>query len=211
VARPATDPGAKASRCMGEGLRTVIHGQGNPESGASPKRTGRSVCAGASFHGPEFKCRPTDRRPDILAEDVNGANIVADANGTITQPRDIKYSATGSNWEVFTTTTNASPMRDGHGRWRLGDGSPTRLRRTPDKLHHGREHRQRIGLINGVCAATSAQMPACNTGLIRVLGRILGRGWLQANPNVLTRKTNSIERGLCGISFDGTLSIRSSA
>src|SRR6267143_6295941 len=31
-----------------------------------------------------------------LAEDVNGANIVADANGTITAPADITSSATGT-------------------------------------------------------------------------------------------------------------------
>jgi hypothetical protein len=42
-------------------------------------------------------------------------------------------------------------------------------------------------VINGNCAATSAQLPDVQYRLVRVLGRILGLGWSQANVNVLTR------------------------
>ncbi|MGA9801928.1 MAG: IPT/TIG domain-containing protein, partial [Terriglobales bacterium] len=42
-------------------------------------------------------------------------------------------------------------------------------------------------VINGVCAATSAQLPDVQYRLVRVLGRTVGLGWSQANVNVLTR------------------------
>jgi hypothetical protein len=38
-----------------------------------------------------------------------------------------------------------------------------------------------------VCAATSTQLPDVQYRLVRVLGRILGLGWSQANVNVQTR------------------------
>ena len=42
-------------------------------------------------------------------------------------------------------------------------------------------------VINGVCAATSSQLPDVQYRLVRIIGRILGLGWSQANLNVLTR------------------------
>ena len=45
----------------------------------------------------------------------------------------------------------------------------------------------RLVVINGVCAATSAQLPDVQYRLVRVLGRTFGLGWSQANVNVLTR------------------------
>ncbi len=42
-------------------------------------------------------------------------------------------------------------------------------------------------VINGVCAGTSAQLPDVQYRLVRVLGRIVGLGWSQANVNVQTR------------------------
>ncbi len=41
-------------------------------------------------------------------------------------------------------------------------------------------------VINGICAATSAQLPDVQYRLIRVLARTAGLGWSQANLNVIT-------------------------
>jgi hypothetical protein len=43
-------------------------------------------------------------------------------------------------------------------------------------------------VINGICAATTAQLPDVQYRLIRTLGRTIGIGWSQANVNVQTRK-----------------------
>ncbi len=43
-------------------------------------------------------------------------------------------------------------------------------------------------VINGICAAANAQLPDVQYRLVRVLGRIVGLGWSQANLNVLTHR-----------------------
>src|SRR5216684_4518196 len=42
-------------------------------------------------------------------------------------------------------------------------------------------------ILNGNCAQTSAQLPDVQYRLVRVLGRVLGLDWSQANVNVFTR------------------------
>jgi hypothetical protein len=42
-------------------------------------------------------------------------------------------------------------------------------------------------ILNGNCAATSAQLPDLQYHLARVIGRVLGLDWSQANLNVITR------------------------
>src|SRR6202030_4564792 len=42
-------------------------------------------------------------------------------------------------------------------------------------------------IINGICAATNAQLPDVQYRLVRILGRVVGLGWSQANVNVLTQ------------------------
>jgi hypothetical protein len=57
----------------------------------------------------------------------------------------------------------------------------------PDNFTTGGNIVHAFVVINGVCAATSAQLPDVQYRLVRVLGRILGLGWSQANLNVLTQ------------------------
>jgi len=42
-------------------------------------------------------------------------------------------------------------------------------------------------VLNGICAQTSAQLPDLQYRLVRVIGRVLGLDWSQANLNVITR------------------------
>ncbi len=122
-----------------------------------------------------------------LAEDVNGSNITVDATGTITAPADITSSATGTPagivYDFDGTVTNALL---GQGAGDLADCFSNAVYGGPDNFSAGGNIAHALVVINGVCAATNAQLPDVQYRLVRVLGRILGLGWSQANLNVLT-------------------------
>jgi len=123
-----------------------------------------------------------------LAEDVNGGNIAADATGTITAPVDITSSATGTAvgivYDYDGTVTDALL---GMGAGGLADCFTNAVYGGPDNFTTGGNRAHAIVVINGICAASSSQLPDVQYRLVRVLGRILGLGWSQANLNVLTR------------------------
>src|SRR4030088_3062368 len=134
-----------------------------------------------------------------LAEDVNGGNIAAAANGAITAPADITSSATGTPlgivYDYDGTVTDALL---GQGAGGLADCFTNAVYGGPDNFHRAGNIVHALVVINGVCAATSAQLPDVQYRLIRVLGRILGLGWAQANLNVLTRKPPPIDADFAG-------------
>jgi hypothetical protein len=134
-----------------------------------------------------------------LAEDVNGSNIVVDANGTITAPADITSAATGTPlgivYDYDGTVTDALL---GQGAGGSADCFTNAVYGGPDNFTTAGNIVHAFVVINGVCAATSAQLPDVQYRLIRVLGRILGLGWSQANANVLTRKPPPIDADFAG-------------
>jgi len=123
-----------------------------------------------------------------LAEDVNGSSIGVDGSGTITAPADITSSATGTPvgivYDYDGTVTDALL---GQGAGSLADCFTNAVYGGPDNFSTGGNIAHALVVINGVCAATSAKLPDVQYRLVRVLGRILGLGWSQANVNVLTR------------------------
>ncbi len=123
-----------------------------------------------------------------LAEDVNGTNIAVDSSGTITAPADITSSATGTPvgvvYDYDGTVTDALL---GQGAGSPADCFTNTVYGGPDNFSAGGNIAHALVVINGVCAATSAQLPDVQYRLVRVLGRIVGLGWSQANVNVLTR------------------------
>ena len=124
-----------------------------------------------------------------LAEDVNGSNIATDAFGTITAPADITSSATatplGIVYDYDGTVTDALL---GQGAGGLADCFTNAVYGGPDNFSTGGNIVHAFVVINGVCAATSAQLPDVQYRLVRLLGRIVGLGWSQANFNVQTQK-----------------------
>ncbi|MGA8067199.1 MAG: hypothetical protein WCA47_07700 [Terriglobales bacterium] len=122
-----------------------------------------------------------------LAEDVTGNNIIA-ANGTITGPLDIASSATstpvGIVYDYDGTVTDALL---GQGAGGLSDCFTNAVYGGPDNFSASGNIVHALVVINGNCAATTAQLPDVQYRLVRVLGRILGLGWSQANVNVLTQ------------------------
>ncbi len=123
-----------------------------------------------------------------LAEDVNGSNIAVAANGTVTTPADITPSATGTPvgvvYDYDGTVTDALL---GVGAGALADCFTNAVYGGPDNFSTSGNIVHALVVINGVCAATSAQLPDVQYRLVRVLGRTIGLGWSQANLNVLTR------------------------
>src|ERR1039458_3873401 len=123
-----------------------------------------------------------------LAEDVNGSNIATDGYGTITAPADITPSATGTPigivYDYDGTVTDALL---GQGAGGLEECFTNAVYGGPDNFSTGGNIVHALVVINGVCAATNAQLPDVQYRLVRVLGRIFGLGWSQANLNVLTQ------------------------
>jgi len=122
-----------------------------------------------------------------LAEDVNGSNIVV-TNGVITAPADITPSATGTPvgivYDYDGTVTDALL---GQGAGDLEDCFTNAVYGGPDNFSTAGNIAHALVVINGVCATANAQLPDVQYRLVRVLGRILGLGWSQANLNVLTQ------------------------
>ncbi len=138
-----------------------------------------------------------------LAEDVNGSNIAVATNGMITAPADITPSATGTPvgivYDYDGTVTDALL---GQGAGDLADCFTNAVYGGPDNFSTGGNIVHALVVINGVCAATNAQLPDVQYRLVRVLGRTVGLGWSQANVNVLDAHPSPNQRRLCGIPGD---------
>jgi hypothetical protein len=123
-----------------------------------------------------------------LAEDVNGSNIEVAFNGTVIAPADITPSATGTPlgivYDYDGTVTDALL---GAGAGSLADCFINAVYGTPDNFSTAGNIVHALVVINGVCAATSSQLPDVQYRLVRALGRAVGLGWSQANLNVLTQ------------------------
>ncbi|MGA2002541.1 MAG: Ig-like domain-containing protein [Terriglobales bacterium] len=122
-----------------------------------------------------------------LAEDVNGSNIQATIGGVITAPADITSSATstplGIVYDYDGTVTDAVL---GEGAGDLEDCFTNAVYGGPDNFAASGNIVHALVIINGVCAATSAQLPDVQYRLVRVLARCFGQGWSQADLNVQT-------------------------
>ncbi len=122
-----------------------------------------------------------------LAEDVNGTNVIANSDGSISLPADIQPSATSFPvaivYDYDGAVTNALL---GVG---AGDASSCFTNAVyggPDNFSSAGNIVHALVVINGVCAATSAKLPDLQYRLMRTLGRVIGLGWSQANLNAIT-------------------------
>ncbi len=123
-----------------------------------------------------------------LAEDVNGANIAVNSNGTVTAPADIAPSATQSPVGIvydFDGSVTDALLGAGAGApsqcfWNAVYGGA-------DNFGAGANFLHALVVINGQCALQSSQLTDVEYRLVRVLGGVLGLGWSQMNLNVITR------------------------
>jgi hypothetical protein len=134
-----------------------------------------------------------------LAEDVNGSNIETNGEGVVTAPADITPSATGTPvgivYDYDGTVTDAIL---GEGAGDVEDCFTNAVYGGPDNFSPAGNIVHSLVVINGVCAATSAQLPDVQYRLVRVLGRTIGLGWSQANLNVITQKPPPTQADFAG-------------
>lgn len=124
-----------------------------------------------------------------LAEDVTGANIAVDSNGTVTAPADITPSATQSPVAiVYDYDGSVTDALLGTG---AGDSSQcfsNAVFGSVDNFGIAANFLHALVVINGQCALQSTQLTDVEYRLVRVLGNVLGLGWSQVNLNVVTGK-----------------------
>ena len=134
-----------------------------------------------------------------LAEDVNGSNIQATMNGTITAPADITSSAiqtpVGVVYDYDGSVTDALL---GEGAGSLADCFTNAVYGGPDNFSSSGNFAHAVIVINGVCASTNSQLPDVQYRLVRTFGRVLGLGWSQANGNVQTHNPAPTSADLAG-------------
>jgi hypothetical protein len=122
-----------------------------------------------------------------LAENVSGANVYVNPDGTITMPADIEPSAIGTPvGVVYDEDGMVTDALLGQG---AGDASECFYNAAyggDDNLGTSANFLHALVVINGNCAQTSSQLPDVEYRLVRVLGRVLGLDWSQLNLNVLT-------------------------
>jgi hypothetical protein len=122
-----------------------------------------------------------------LAENVDGSNVYVNANGTITMPADIQPSATGTPVGiVYDYDGSVTDALIG-----AGAGNPSQC--FFNAVYGGDDNFGALGtyqhaliVINGQCVLESSQLVDIEYRLVRVIGGVLGVGWSQVNPNVLT-------------------------
>ncbi|HUK48424.1 MAG TPA: IPT/TIG domain-containing protein [Terriglobales bacterium] len=120
-----------------------------------------------------------------LAENVSGSNISV-ANGAITTPADITPGA---------TTTPVGIVYDEDGSVTdalLGSGASASIYCADngafggvDNLGSNAQFQHALIILNGNCAQSSSQLPDLQYHLVRIIGRVLGLDWSQANLNVV--------------------------
>lgn len=110
-----------------------------------------------------------------LAEDVKGSNIAVDANGIVTAPADITFSATQTPVAIvydFDGSVTDGLLGTGAGDasqcfWNAVSGAVDNYAAAANLLHA-------LIIINGQCALQSSQLPDLEYRLVRVLGSVLG-------------------------------------
>lgn len=122
-----------------------------------------------------------------LAEDVNGSNVTCQPDGSCTLPTDIQPTAlstpVGIVYDFDGTVTDAF----------LGQGAggsdycfTNAVYGGPDNFSSDAHIVHALVVINGVCAASTSELPDVQYRLERTFGRVIGMGWSQANLNVQT-------------------------
>jgi IPT/TIG domain len=125
-------------------------------------------------------------RAGQLAEDVSGANVYRNPNGSITMPADIMPTATGTPvgivYDVDGTVTDAF----------LGQGAGDASECFGNAVFGGLDNfgtdahfLHALVVLNGNCVAQLPD-PDVEYRLVRVLGQVLGVGWSQMNLNIQT-------------------------
>ena len=125
-----------------------------------------------------------------LAEDVSGANVVVNGDGTIAMPADVQSSATGTPigivYDADGTVTDALL---GAGAGGSGQCFFNAVFGGVDNFGEMANLQHALIVMNGNCVQQSSQLTDVEYRLVRVIGSVIGVGWSQLNTNVQTGAT----------------------
>lgn len=133
-----------------------------------------------------------------LAEDVIGANLAV-ANEVITTPVDIAPTATTIPVGiVYDQDGSVTDDLLGTGASNSADCAQNAAFGGIDNFATNAQFLHALIVLNGNCAQTSSQLPDLQYHLVRVIGRLLGLDWSQANLNVVTGKPAATAAQIAG-------------
>ena len=123
-----------------------------------------------------------------LAEDVTGANLTV-ATGVITTPADIAPTATATPIGiVYDQDGSVTDDLLGAGASNSAECAQNAAFGGIDNFGTNAQFLHALIVLNGNCAQSASQLPDLQYHLVRVIGRVLGLDWSQANLNVVTGK-----------------------
>ena len=129
----------------------------------------------------------TATRAGQLAEDVSGANVIVNADGSISLPPDIQPTATGTPVGiVYDYDGSVTDALMGSGAGGTSECFSNAVFGGDDNYGASAVYQHALIVINGQCALQSSQRIDVEYRLVRVIGSVLGVGWSQVNPNVIT-------------------------
>ena len=121
-----------------------------------------------------------------LAEDVSGSNVTL-VNGVLTLPTDIQPPATGTPiGVVYDADGSVTDALLGAGASNSANCASSGAFGGVDNISTSAQFLHALIVLNGNCATISSQLPDLQYHLVRVVGRVLGLDWSQANLNVIT-------------------------
>jgi hypothetical protein len=125
-------------------------------------------------------------RAGQLNEDVSGANVFANSDGTASLPPDIAPDAIGTPLAVvYDADGSVIDALVGAGASDPSLCASNSVVGGPDNLSLDAHLAHALVILNGNCAQTAAQLPDLKYHLVRILGRVLGLDWSQVNLNVV--------------------------
>ncbi len=133
-----------------------------------------------------------------LTEDASGANFTV-VNGMIAGPPDITPSATGTAIGiVYDEDGSVTDALLGAGASNSAYCASNSALGGVDNFDVNAQVQHALIVLNGNCAQTSSQLPDLQYHLVRVIGRVLGLDWTQANLNVITRNPPAVAADYAG-------------
>ncbi len=137
-------------------------------------------------------------RAGQLAEDVNGSNVIVNADGTISLPADIQPTATGTPIGIVYDYDGAvTSALLGAGAGGSSECFYNAVLGGNDNFGPFATYQHALIIINGQCAQQTSRLTLAQAEadleyrLVRMIGSVLGLGWSQVNPNVQTGKPHA--------------------
>lgn len=135
-------------------------------------------------------------RAGQLGEDVSGANVIVNGNGSITMPSDVLPTAVGTPLGiVYDADGSVTSALLGQGAGDPANCFTNAVFGGVDNFATNAQFLHGLVILNGNCAQSSSQLPDVEYRLVRVLGRILGLDWSRPAPAETPSSFNTLYFG----------------